>query len=137
MPENPLFKKLKLKPNQRAGIINAPDGYFGGLGPLPEGAELSEKLRGKFDWLQVFVRSKAELEKLAPRIDKALNPGGLVWITFPKGTSRSQTDLTRDNGWEAIAQTNLKWINLVSIDATWSAFSLRPYREGEPRQTFR
>ncbi len=29
------------------------------------------------------------------------------------------------------------WLTLVSIDEMWSAFSLRHYRPGEPRQTFR
>jgi len=31
----------------------------------------------------------------------------------------------------------LKWINLVSANATWSAFSLRPYHTGEVHQSFR
>ena len=29
------------------------------------------------------------------------------------------------------------WLALVSIDETWSAFSLRHYKPGEARQTFR
>jgi hypothetical protein len=37
----------------------------------------------------------------------------------------------------ALRQLDLKWLVLVSVDDTWSAFALRPYREGEPRQTFR
>jgi hypothetical protein len=36
-----------------------------------------------------------------------------------------------------VAATDLMWLGLVSIDATWSAFSLRRYRPGEARQTFR
>ncbi len=50
---------------------------------------------------------------------------------------RPQTDLTRDKGWEPIEASNLMWLSLVSIDDVWSAFSLRPYRPGEARQTFR
>jgi hypothetical protein len=29
------------------------------------------------------------------------------------------------------------WLSLISIDDRWSAFSLRKYRPGEERQTFR
>jgi hypothetical protein len=45
--------------------------------------------------------------------------------------------LTRDQGWERVQEADLKWINQVSVDETWSAFSLRPYRPGEARQSFR
>jgi hypothetical protein len=134
--ENALAKKLKLKPG-RAGLINAPDGYLKEMGPLPAGVEVLEKLGGKFDWIQVFVKNKAEIDKLAPRVAKALNPDSLWWISFPKGSSKIQTDLTRDKGWEALAGLDLKWTNLISVNETWSAFSLRPYKPGEARQSFR
>jgi len=137
MPESGLAKKLKIKPGLRAGIINAPQGYRAELGTLPEGTELIEKLDGKFDWLQIFVMSRAELEALFPQVIGTLKPESLLWISFPKGTSKIQTDLTRDTGWDVIRQVELKWINLVSVDETWSAFSLRPYRPGEKRQSFR
>jgi hypothetical protein len=63
-------------------------------------------------------------------------PHALLWIAFPKGTSGLQTDLTRDNGWESLEKFDLKWINLVSVDQTWSAFCLRPFKPGEKRQSF-
>ncbi len=46
-------------------------------------------------------------------------------------------DLSRDKGWEALEGTNLKWVTLVSVNPTWSAFALRLYRPGEPRQRAR
>ena len=137
MAENALGKKLKLKAGLRAGIIGAPEGYLKTLSPLPEGVDMVERLSGQFDWLQVFVKNKAEIDKLAPRAVKALRPAGLLWITFPKGSSKIQTDLTRDKGWEALTGQDLKWVNLVSVDDTWSAFALRRHREGEARQNFR
>ncbi len=137
MAESALVKKLKLKPGQRAAIVNAPDGYLQELSPLPGGVQVAEKLSGKFDLVQVFVKNKAELERLFPRLVRALKPDALLWISYPKGTSKIQTDLTRDKGWEAIQQSDLKWITLISVDETWSAFALRPYKPGEERQTFR
>jgi len=137
MPGTSLAQKLKLKPNQRAAVLNAPDGYLQELGALPAGVELAEKLTGNFDWVQIFVKNKAELDKLLPRAIRALKPESRLWISFPKGTSKIQTDLTRDTGWETVRQTDLKWITLISVNETWSAFSLRPYKPGEARQTFR
>jgi hypothetical protein len=134
MPESPLAKKLKLKSGFKAAVIKAPDHY---VEELRHDTAMSPTLRGKFDWIQIFVRSKAELDELAPRAARALRPESLLWISFPKGGSKIQTDLTRDRGWDSIRELDLKWITLVSVDDTWSAFSLRPYREGEEKQSFR
>jgi hypothetical protein len=137
MTENALAKKMKLKPGQRAAIVNAPDGYIDALRPLPEGVEIADGLNGAFDWVQVFIRNQAELDVLLPQVVGALKPTSTLWLSFPKGTSKIQTDLTRDKGWDAVQQADLKWINLISVDDTWSAFALRPYKPDEERRSFR
>jgi hypothetical protein len=137
MTDSALIKKMKLKPGQRAAILNAPDGHLQALQPLPEGVEIAEQLDGTFDWVQLFVKTQSELERTIAGVRAALKPTGTLWITFPKGTSKIQTDLTRDKGWDALQAIDLKWITLISVDDTWSAFALRPYKPGEARQSFR
>lgn len=137
MSESDLARKLKLKPGQRAAIVNAPPGYLEELSPLPEDVDLTNRLEGEFDWVQIFVKDKTELAQVAPQAIRSLKPVSMLWIAFPKGTSGMQTDLTRDQGWEALEGEDLKWINLISVNETWSAFALRPYRPGEKRQSFR
>jgi len=134
MAESPLAKKMKLKSGLKAAVINAPENY---VDTLKHDTALSPTLNGKFDWVQIFVRTKAEMDALAPKATKALKPESILWISFPKGTSKIQTDLTRDKGWESLQKLDLKWVNLVSVNDTWSAFALRPYKEGEKRQSFR
>lgn len=132
-----LANKLKIKRGLSVALINVPQGYADELGPLPEGVELHTDLNSQFDLIQIFVKNTAELEKIAPIAVAALKPSSILWISYPKGTSKIQTDLTRDKGWESLQGLDLKWINLVSVNDTWSAFSLRPYRPGEERQSFR
>lgn len=128
-----LAHKLKLKPGCQAAMLNEPEGYLVEL--APERVTIDHVLAAQYDWIQVFVSSRAELEALYPALVSALKPESLLWITFPKGKSRGQTDLTRDQGWDVVQ--DLKWINLVAINSTWSAFSLRPYKAGEPHKSFR
>jgi len=45
-PAATLAAKMKLKPNQRAAILYAPEGYLAQLGPLPEGVTVATSLRG-------------------------------------------------------------------------------------------
>jgi len=108
---------MKLKAGADAAIVNAPPGYLEAL-RTPPGVRLGATLNGKVDWVQIFVRSRAELEVMLPGVLAALKPESLLWICFPKGSSRIQTDLTRDQGWEALSGADLKWINLISVDET-------------------
>ena len=134
MTENALAKKMKLKAGQRAAIVNAPQNY---LSELQHDAEVSKKLSGKFDWIQIFAKNQKELNALVPKAARALKPESILWLSFPKGSSKIQTDLTRDKGWDALQQVDLKWLTLVSVDDTWSAFAVRPYKPGEERQSCR
>src|SRR5215216_3226190 len=99
MVESPLAKKMKLKSNLKAAVINAPENY---VDALKHDTALSPTLDGKFDWIQIFVRTRAELDSLAPKAAKALRPQAMLWISFPKGTSKIQTDLMRDKGWDDV-----------------------------------
>lgn len=137
MAESALAKKMKLKPGHYATILNAPDTYLKELEPLPANVKITQKLENPADWIQIFVKSRKELDVLFPKVLKFFKPDTLLWISFPKGTSRIQTDLTRDKGWDVVAAADLKWVNLVSVNETWSAFAVRPYKTGEPIQSFR
>ena len=116
--------KLKLNGRKRLAVINAPDGYDLGAGA-------ATKLAGKFDWIQLFVKNEAELAKSIGKAVDALEPEGFLWISFPKGSSKIQTDLTRDKGWDSLKKHPLMWVTLVSVNDAWSAFGVRPLRKGE------
>jgi len=116
------------------------------LGATPEDAAALSGTRdaaiptspdGKHDWIVLYVANRASLEAALPGASAALDSPGTLWIAYPKGSSKLQTDLTRDQGWDALKEQDLMWLTLISIDETWSAFSLRHYKPGEARQTFR
>ncbi len=100
-------------------------------------APIASAIDGTHDWILLYVEDRAALEAMVPSVAAALESAGTLWIAYPKGSSKRQTDLTRDQGWDALKTADLMWLSLVSIDDTWSAFSLRHYRPGEARQTFR
>ena len=122
-----LAHKLKLKPGFQSAILNMPEGYLVEL--APERVMIDHTLKGQYDWIQVFVKNKMEIETLFPSIVEALKPEALLWISFPKRSSGIQTDLTRDAGWDFV--TELKRMTLVSVNDTWSAFSFRPLKSGD------
>jgi hypothetical protein len=136
MAESKLAKKMKLKEGQTAAVLNAPEGYLQEMGLLFDGVKVSTKADTPVDWIQIFVHNQAELEKVLPQALKLFKPDSVFWIAYPKKTSKIQTDLTRDTGWAFLQDKNLRWLTLVSINETWSAFAMRRYKEGETRQSF-
>lgn len=126
MATTPLSKKLRIQPGQRMLILNAPGRYLEELGPLPEEVEVAQTPEGKFDFVHVFVKNVAELERLGLVGIDAVVHDGLLWISYPKKSSKVTTDLTRDVGWDVVAEAGLRPVTQVSINDTWSALRFRP-----------
>jgi hypothetical protein len=121
-----LLKKLRMLPDQRVLILNAPPGYQDELGPLPEGVELAEQPEGTFDFVQVFAKDLTELERLAPVAAHVVKHDGLFWVSYPKKSSKMESDLSRDVVWKAVAKTGLRPVTQVSVNDVWSALRFRP-----------
>ena len=127
MPEvSALARKLLLKAGMSVLPIGAPAGYEEALAPLPEGVSLSRVADGEYDCVQLFAESSGELAAGVEKSLAALKPGGLFWVAFPKGTSRVQTDLGRDHGWQPVERLGWRLVSLISIDDTWSGARVRP-----------
>ncbi|GAG12697.1 unnamed protein product [marine sediment metagenome] len=124
-----LIKKLRIQPGQRMLILNAPSGYANSLGELPEGAELSELPEGEFDFVHLFVRDSNEFANLGPPAIEAVKYDSLLGISYPKKSSKVESDLSRDVMWELMADTGLRPVTQISIDPVWSALRFRPTDE--------
>ncbi|MCQ3930849.1 MAG: hypothetical protein DPW16_10355 [Chloroflexi bacterium] len=127
MSERPLIQRLGIKAGHKCLILNAPDGYLNTLGELPPDTTLTTEPDGSsYDLVQVFVWNKADVDTLAPIAIDTLKHDGLLWMTYPKKSSKIKTDITRDIGWEAVNAKGLEIVAAISIDDTWSGLRFRP-----------
>jgi hypothetical protein len=129
MAEKTLVQKLLIKPGMRGAVINAPAGFREQLGDLPEGAQLDTSLDGRYQFLLLFVESRATLTSWASKLLEAGQPGVLLWVAFPKKSGSIKADINRDAGWEPLQQAGWDAIASISIDDTWSALRFRPVEE--------
>jgi hypothetical protein len=122
--------KLRIKAGQSLLTINAPGDFKKGLEGLPDRVKVSDKVKD-FDQIHWFILNRVQLEKELSKIMKLIRPGVIVWAYYPKGSSKIQTDLTRDKGWDCLLQEDdkLAWINLISFNDTWSVFGFRAKTE--------
>jgi CheY-like chemotaxis protein len=90
-----LIKKLGFKPNMRAALLGAPEGFEEQLGELPEGIEFEPKVGQRTQMAIWFVRSWRELADETEYLSARLPNGASIWIVYPKQTSRFKVDFTQ------------------------------------------
>lgn len=118
-------QKFRIKENYALLTINPPTDFKTSLGELPEGVTISDKAE-TYQQIHWFVKDKAQMEKELNKVLALLKDDVTCWIYYPKGSSKTQTDLTRDKGWEELLKhQHLQWISLISFNETWSAFGMR------------
>ncbi|RKP54282.1 hypothetical protein D7Z26_13020 [Cohnella endophytica] len=128
-----LVKKLRLPSEGKIAVFNAPEGFLEQIGLDSEQAVPMESDFGTYVYVQLFAANVADVDRLAPNALRAVHPAGIVWLCYPKGTSKIKTDLNRDSGWSTVLAAGWEGVSLVSVDDTWSAMRFRPVGAAGPR----
>lgn len=119
-------RKLGMNPGMQALIVAPPPGYLKVLAPLPDGLTVSSTADGMYPFVQIFATHLSEITKFAGRLSKHAAPNALVWISYPKKASRTNSDLSRDVIREAMSVAGWQAVSIVAIDEVWSALRFRP-----------
>lgn len=126
-------QKLKIKESFALLTINAPADFKNSLSPLPDGVKISASVKAPHQ-VHWFVRDKAQMEEGLKDVLPWLKDDVVCWIYYPKGSSKIQTDLTRDKGWDKLMKEKMQWLSLISFDDTWSAFGMRRQTEADQKK---
>jgi hypothetical protein len=124
--KNVVARKLGMNPGMRALVIAPPPGYLKLLAPQYLGLNVSSRAAGKYPFLQVFATRLSEISRFAKRLSKRAAPNALVWISYPKKTSGTGSDLSRDLIRKAMSVAGWRAVSIVAIDEVWSALRFRP-----------
>jgi hypothetical protein len=134
MPATSTAQKLRIKEGYTLLILHAPADFKQNLGPLPDGVKISNSAKN-YNQVHWFVKDRAQMNKELAKVLSLIKGEVGCWIYYPKGTSKVQTDLTRDKGWdELLKHTEMQWISLISFDDTWSAFGMRLKTEADKKK---
>lgn len=121
-------QKMGVKAGSRAYFMSAPQDVLDGL-QLPE-LEVSAQLQGVFDYLHFFVKDQAELNKTLPQLKKHLAPGGMLWVSWPKGR-RGGTDLVLHEVIRLAYDHNFVESTALSVSEVWSGLKLTHPKPGK------
>lgn len=114
----PLIKKLGIKPGARLQFVLEPKNFAGLLGELPPGSRSVS--RGTLDFAMLFVKSQSDLKRGFARLRDRLEPGGMLWVAWPKKTSGVATDLVEGVVRSFGLESGLVDVKVCAVDNTWS-----------------
>ncbi len=121
----PLFKKLNLGTRTVIHVNGAPPSFEPELAALA-GVEVRRSLEGPSDFLLAFAVTQAQLDRASRQVTASAVGDAVVWIAYPKGTSRRyRCEFNRDSGWAVLGAAGYEPVRQVAIDEDWSALRFR------------
>ena len=116
----PLVKKLGIKPGFKIAVLNAPGNYGQLIGKMPEKVTVADDLRSPLDFIHFFTRQSAELANEFPALKQALVSNGMLWISWPKKSSKIATDLHESVIRDIGLRNKLVDVKVCAVDEDWS-----------------
>ncbi|WP_232517333.1 MULTISPECIES: DUF3052 domain-containing protein [Aquimarina] len=116
-----LSKKLGIKEGYTIALYNQPDYYFDLFSDLPENV-INTDVLGKetVDFAHLFCTTFIELSGIVTKYKPAIKKHGMLWVSWPKGSSKIVTDLKRDMIREYLIHIGLVDVKVAAIDDDWS-----------------
>ena len=132
----PLQAKLGLKDGTVAAFVALPASLkplvtavqFTGLDRPGDWAGIAGTVR-KYDCIHAFTRQRVEIATHLARLQSAIKPDGMIWVSWPKKASKVPTDITEETIRELALPLGLVDIKVCAVDETWSGLKLMLRKE--------
>jgi hypothetical protein len=120
----PLWKKLGFKQAFKAYVKNSPEDYAILLEGLPENVTFNKRLSAELDIIHLFTKERQEMEKHLPNYLRRIKQNGMIWVSWPKKSSKVVTDITEGTVRDIALPIGLVDVKVCAIDDVWSALKL-------------
>mgnify|MGYP003672711550 CR=1 FL=1 len=116
----PLAKKLGIKKGFKIRLVNPPDNYFKLFIDFPPETYNLTDIQIKKDFIHYFAKSSIDLNNDIKQLSQEIAQNGMIWISWPKKSSKVATDLDGNIVREIGLKTGLVDIKVCAVDDIWS-----------------
>ena len=120
----PLIQKLGIKEGSTVLAVNAPKDYLTILEPIPDGVVFASKASAKTNVVHLFCTKRTDLEKALNSYRDSLAGDAMVWVSWPKKSSKVSTDITEDVIREVALPMGWVDIKVCAVTEVWSGLKL-------------
>lgn len=118
--ETPLLKKLGIKENFAVGVVNPPANLPQLLGELPSNASFDSGMKKGMDVILIFATEQRVLKRVFRGAKEKIVTNGMIWVAWPKKSSKMKTDLTFAVVQQLGLDEGLVDMKICAIDDVWS-----------------
>jgi hypothetical protein len=119
-----LIDKLGWNDGSKAIVIAPPENYSDLTGDAAIAPKKTAPATGSFDFIHLFVRDMTSLARDLPKLEPRLADGGMIWVSWPKKTSKLFVDLTEDGIRKICLPLGLVDVKVCAVDNDWSGLKL-------------
>jgi hypothetical protein len=105
-------------------LIDSPREYPAWLGDIPEGISFMAKPHPPVDAVHLFAVESTFLDAMLSKLRKELKQDGFIWVSWPKRSSKVQTDITEDVIREIALPLGFVDIKVCAVSEVWSGLKL-------------
>lgn len=120
----PLARKLGLHDGCRLHVDGAPPEYAHWLEPLPQGLSFVPAANAATDIVHVFFTLREDLAARLPQLRKALRPDAVLWVSWPKKSSKLPSTVTEDVVREVALPLGFVDVKVCAVSDVWSGLKL-------------
>src|SRR5579875_3481667 len=91
----PLAKKLGIKEGFKISLFYQPEYYFNLFTDFPAGIKIINN-KTKVDFIHYFTKEEKQLAKDIRQLKNQIEQTGMIWISWPKKSSKVETNITED-----------------------------------------
>ena len=113
----PLFQKLGMKPGTSV-LPLCPPGHYSDL--VADAADVTFLTRGPAEIVHLFCADRSVLDRCFQDALESIAPGGMLWVSWPKKSSKLFVDLTEDDLRTVILPTGWVDVKVCAVDGDWS-----------------
>lgn len=120
----PLARKLGIKEGSIVLAIDAPDEYVSMLEPLPSGVSFETIANHDVDLAHLYVKRKSDLQQQLEHLRRNLRVDAVIWVSWPKRSSKVSTDITEDTIREVALPMGFVDIKVCAVNEIWSGLKI-------------
>jgi len=120
----PLPSKLGIRAGFAMHVKDAPPDYLKLLEPLPEAVTFVSRISSTTDLVHVFSARKVELARFLRTCRSKLRPTAVLWVSWPKKSANSRTDITEDTIRELALPLGFVDVKVCAVTGVWSGLKL-------------
>lgn len=120
----PLAKKLGVKDAQRTWRSGMPITVAEEIEAAGVKPNLLKSPKSELDMAHIFVTRREDLSKMLRKLRNVLEPGGMIWVSWPKKAANVATDVNEDVIRAEAFPLGLVDVKVCAVNETWSGLKL-------------